>query len=116
MTFIAYCAEVLAKAQEKGIAHRDIKPANILLFADGDFKFCDFGVAKKATETSTWRTITGTPPYLSYLLYSSWKKNGAINDTSINWFLQDEVSLALMVLNMARLSEVGNLNDINDAK
>jgi len=69
MSFVVYCVEVLAQAQEKGIAHRDIKPANILLFADGDFKFCDFGVSKQASETTTWKTIAGTPPYLSYMLY-----------------------------------------------
>ena len=86
ISFVSNCVEVLAEAQEKGIAHRDIKPANILLFTNADFKFCDFGVAKQATEKSTWQTITGTPPYLSYLLYQSLQKNGTINETTINWF------------------------------
>ena len=77
-------AEVMAKCQQLGIAHRDLKPANVFLTGEGDFKVGDFGQVK-------------------YQMEGEW-------NLEINWAKSDVVSLALMVVNMKRLGEKGDLN------
>jgi NIMA (never in mitosis gene a)-related kinase len=50
----------------KPILHRDIKPANILLDAQQNIKFGDFGLAKElSSESKLAQTNVGTPFYMS---------------------------------------------------
>jgi serine/threonine protein kinase/Flp pilus assembly protein TadD len=59
--------KALNAAHQKGIVHRDMKPQNIMIDGDGNVHVMDFGVAKsfEEEETSIFKGITGTPPYLS---------------------------------------------------
>jgi len=91
--------EVLAVAQEQGIAHRDIKPANILLHREG-CKLGDFGSAKRIVQTAA-TTVVGTPIYLSPALRVGLTQN--ICSVYHNPFKSDVYSLAITVLHMAHL-------------
>ncbi len=49
--------DALGYAHDEGVIHCDIKPDNIILFAGGQLKLADFGIAKDAFRT---RTIMGS--------------------------------------------------------
>jgi eukaryotic-like serine/threonine-protein kinase len=69
------CSSALVAAHEKGILHGDIKPENIMLYASGQVKLLDFGVARRLpgedpageTLTTVWAPgqVSGTPTYLA---------------------------------------------------
>ncbi len=56
----------LAAAHEAGILHRDIKPANVLLSERGVFKLADFGLARRAGDSSD---LTSTGMLVGTLRY-----------------------------------------------
>jgi serine/threonine-protein kinase len=67
--FMAQAVKGLKAAADRGIIHRDIKPANLMVTSDGTVKIVDFGIAKMADDSETFRTATGmlmgTPSYMS---------------------------------------------------
>ncbi|CDW84039.1 tldc domain-containing protein [Stylonychia lemnae] len=54
--------EGLDHVHKKGFIHRDISPENILVFKDGIFKICDFGVAAQGDST---QQFTGKLNYMA---------------------------------------------------
>ena len=62
--FYAACAlDALDYLFHNGILYRDLKPENILINSKGYGVLCDFGFAKKSSETTY--TMCGTPRYLA---------------------------------------------------
>ena len=55
----------LREAHAQGIVHRDLKPANIVIALDKTVKIMDFGVARRAQDTTQTDTLAGTPAYMS---------------------------------------------------
>jgi serine/threonine protein kinase len=91
--------DVLAAAQEQGIAHRDIKPGNIMQSREG-YKLGDFGSAKRISYTASI-TLVGTPVYLSPALRLGLaQRSGTVHH---NPFKSDVYSLGMTVLHMAHL-------------
>ena len=111
-SFLFNAVEVLAAAEVQGIAHRDIKPGNILIFADGDFKICDFGVSREVGQDTMFETLVGTPQYFSYELMNAFVDRYEVQDASrtFDWFRNDVMSLAIVVIHMALLSTKVQLN------
>ncbi|GAK67722.1 kinase-like protein [Moesziomyces antarcticus] len=54
--------EALAHISSLGIIHRDLKPSNVLMYANGDVKIGDFGLATNALQIADGNagTLTGT--------------------------------------------------------
>jgi serine/threonine protein kinase len=77
---------------------------------NGDFKVGDFGLSKSCLERSmNILTVTGTHIYMSYKLMEVAMLG---NSTGIrhNVYKSDVMSLAITIINMARLEESGGLN------
>lgn len=53
----------VAFAHEQRVIHCDIKPENLILFADGQLKLTDFGIAKVAHQTIIRASGSGTVGY-----------------------------------------------------
>jgi Protein kinase domain len=61
-------AGALDYTHQRGLVHRDLKPENILFDAEGRAKIADFGLVRRAEDTSGLTvsgTILGTPAYMA---------------------------------------------------
>src|SRR5215471_6933545 len=61
--WMAYCAEALHAAHQRGVIHGDVKPANVLVTPDGKVKLTDFGMARVARRDTGDSPLLGTPAY-----------------------------------------------------
>lgn len=59
----------LAACEQNNIIHRDLKPDNILVDDEGNYKVCDFGVAKKLDNHNMTNTVRGTFEYMAPEVY-----------------------------------------------
>jgi serine/threonine-protein kinase len=56
----------LQHAHGRGVVHRDIKPRNLVVSPDGQVKIIDFGLARRASDTTiTSSRAMGTPDYIA---------------------------------------------------
>ena len=88
--------QALQYIHEKSIAHRDIKPENLLLDADMNIKFCDFGLCKTMKKNCLLKTPCGSPFYAP---------PEVINNVDYDGFKSDIWSLGIVTYTMA----TGNL-------
>jgi serine/threonine protein kinase/formylglycine-generating enzyme required for sulfatase activity len=65
VALVAYVAEALHHAHQRGLVHRDIKPANILIDVAGHPIVVDFGLALREEDFGKGATCGGTPSYMS---------------------------------------------------
>lgn len=98
---------------DQNIAHRDIKPQNIFLTNNGKvLKLGDFGSATM-NSSSQYRTLTGTPLYLSPVLRSN-LSNGHLLGVNHDILKSDIYSLGLTLLYLASLTPVNDLACLTD--
>ncbi|MBA3709666.1 MAG: protein kinase [Planctomycetes bacterium] len=62
---LAGATDGIKEAHDHFVAHRDIKPQNILIFAPGQGKIADFGIARWRSRRSNKETVLLTPKYSS---------------------------------------------------
>ncbi len=66
--YMIQAASGMGLAHDKGVIHRDVKPANFFVTRDDTLKVMDFGIAKRAAQSSGMTQagfIAGTPSYMS---------------------------------------------------
>ena len=84
--------------------HRDIKPANVLFDGQGNWKICDFGVARLVTNQAT-QTLVGTPQYVAPEVVSG-KYGSAVDVWSFAVSLVEMVNGKIMSTNADQISRV----------
>ena len=92
--------QALVLCNSRKIVHRDIKPENIFVFADGNFKLGDFGIAKVATRTTSG-TKTGTYKYMAPEVFNNEPYGDAADIYSLGlvlYWLMNEFRMPFMVL------------------
>jgi serine/threonine protein kinase len=62
---VARATDGIKEAHDHQVAHRDIKPQNILIFAPGQGKIADFGIARWRSRRSSKEAVLLTPKYSS---------------------------------------------------
>jgi serine/threonine protein kinase len=62
---LATATDGIKEAHDHSVAHRDIKPQNILIFAPGQGKIADFGIARWRSRRSNKESVLLTPKYAS---------------------------------------------------
>ncbi|MDZ4836114.1 MAG: protein kinase [Candidatus Melainabacteria bacterium] len=64
-------SQALQHAHSQGIIHRDLKPANVMLDRQRNAKILDFGIAKLASTTELFGTLTSAGQLIGSPLYMS---------------------------------------------
>ena len=77
----------LEACEQEGILHRDLKPDNILVDEAGNYKICDFGVAKTLERTFTENSVRGTFAYMAPEVYHGKKYNNRADLYSLGMIL-----------------------------
>lgn len=77
-------AQALAELEQAGIVHRDLKPDNVL-YLDGNWKLCDFGIARyrDASRATYTRKHSKTRPYAAP---EQWKEERVTTATDVYAF------------------------------
>mmetsp|Transcript_45324 Transcript_45324/g.52110 ORF Transcript_45324/g.52110 Transcript_45324/m.52110 type:complete len:369 (-) Transcript_45324:494-1600(-) len=101
----------LSFMEKHGVAHRDLKPENLFWFeGTNNIKLADLGESKAIGDQDDLATIRGTPRYLSpKLAYARINKE---RSTRHNIYKSDVFSVGLIVLEMASLMNITDLNKI----
>ena len=100
----------LAKAVEfmhsENIAHRDIKPLNIVEDAEGEVKIIDLGESKYIGRGVEAHTVTGTVPYMSPQLKSSYDCKTSNRDP----FSDDIWALGVSIVELGLLKNISSIS------
>ena len=80
---------------DNNIIHRDLKPANILLDENSSILISDFGISKIIKNQPFFKTIIGTPYYISPEMYNNIKYDNKIDIWAMGCILFEMATLTV---------------------
>ena len=80
---------------DNNIIHRDLKPANILLDENNSILISDFGISKIIKNQPFFKTVIGTPYYISPEMYNNIKYDNKIDIWALGCILFEMATLSV---------------------